>query len=71
MDFYRPVLDAVWQAFGEDRVIYGSNWPVSNRFASLATVQGIVTDYFTAKGPGALAKFFSGNAAAAYKWLHR
>ena len=71
VDFYRPVLDAVWQAFGEDRVIYGSNWPVSNRFASLATVQGIVTDYFTAKGPGALAKFFSGNAAAAYKWVHR
>lgn len=71
VDFYRPVLDAVWQAFGEERVIYGSNWPVSNRFAPLATVQGIVADYFTAKGAAARAKFFSGNAAVAYKWVKR
>ena len=71
VEFYRPVLDAVWEAFGEDRLIYGSDWPVSERFASLATVQAIVTDYFTAKGQRAAEKFFSKNALNAYKWVQR
>ncbi len=69
--FYQPILDAAWEAFGADRLIYGSDWPVSDRFASLATVQGIVTDYFTAKGQAAVVKFFSRNAQAAYKWVKR
>ena len=69
--FYEPTLDAAWETFGADRLIYGSNWPVSERFASLARVQGIVTDYFTTKGQVALTKFFSRNAQAAYKWVRR
>ena len=71
VDFYRPILDAVWQAFGEDRLIYGSNWPVSQRFAPLATVQAIAADYFAAKGPVAREKFFARNAATAYRWIKR
>ena len=71
LDFYRPVLDVVWQAFGEDRLIYGSNWPVSDRSAPYGVVFSLVRDYFTAKGPSVLAKFFAGNARAAYKWLDR
>lgn len=27
--FYRPTLDALWTSFGSDRLIFGSNWPVS------------------------------------------
>ena len=64
--FYRPTLDAIWGAFGEDRVIYGSNWPVSARFASYATVFGIVKDYFGAKGRVASHKYFVVNAGIAY-----
>mgnify|MGYP003345093444 FL=1 len=71
VEFYRPWLDIAWRAFGPDRLIYGSNWPVSARFASLATVQGIVHDYFSAKGRSALEKFFAGNAQAAYRWMKR
>jgi len=71
VEFYRPVLDAVWERFGVDRLIYGSNWPVSDRFASCATVQQVVLDYFTAKGASATEKFFSQNARAAYKWVNR
>ncbi len=69
--FYQPTLDVAWETFGIDHLIYGSNWPVSERFASLATVQGIVTDYFTTKGTQALTKFFDRNALAAYKWVKR
>ena len=71
VEFYRPWLDIAWDAFGPDRLIYGSNWPVSARFASLATVQGIVHDYFSAKGLEALEKFFGRNALAAYHWVKR
>lgn len=34
------------EMFGTERLIYASNWPVSERFAPLATVQGVVGDYF-------------------------
>ena len=67
----RPVLDAVWDAFGEGRLIYGSNWPVSERAASYATVQGIVSGYFRGKGDVAAENLFSRNAQAGYKWKKR
>ena len=30
VEFYRPWLDIAWNAFGPDRLIYGSDWPVSS-----------------------------------------
>lgn len=71
VDFYRPVLEEIWREFGEERVIYGSNWPVSERFASLATVQGIVTDYVSTHGPTAASRYFHGNAVRAYRLVPR
>ncbi len=65
--YYTPTIDVLWKAFGEDRLIYGSNWPVSERFAQYKVVQNIVNDYFSAKGDEAKAKFFSKNAIAAYQ----
>lgn len=65
--YYTPTIDVLWKAFGEDRLIYGSNWPVSERFAQYKVVQKIVNDYFSAKGDEAKAKFFSKNAIAAYQ----
>ena len=32
---YKPALDEVWEAFGPDRVMYGSNWPVSDQHGIL------------------------------------
>lgn len=71
VDFYRPVFDTIWELFGEDRLVYGSNWPVSDRFAALDVVQGIVGDYFGGKGPQVLAKVFGKNAQAVYRWIPR
>ena len=65
--YYTPTVDVLWDAFGEDRLIYGSNWPVSERFAPYGVVQQIVNDYFSAKGDAVKAKFFWQNAKAAYK----
>jgi L-fuconolactonase len=68
LEFYLPVLDAVWKCFGADRLIYGSNWPVSARYAPYAQVQRIVSEYFQTKGRAAYDKFFWKNAQAAYRW---
>jgi len=69
--YYTLTLDVLWEAFGEDRLVYGSNWPVSERFADYATVQDIVMEYFRTKGQEATEKYFWKNAKAAYKWIVR
>lgn len=72
VEFYRPVLDWMWALFGEDRLIWGSNWPVSARFAPLETVFAIAHDYVKGRGGhGGVAKVFAENARAAYRWPGR
>ena len=66
VDYYRPTLDAMWNAFGEERLFFGSNWPVCEIAATYATCFGIVREYFDEKGAAAAEKFFSENARAAY-----
>jgi L-fuconolactonase len=66
--YYTPVLDALWKIWGENRLIYGSNWPVSVRSASYETVLGIVRDYFGKRSRAVQEKFFAGNAQKAYRW---
>ncbi len=71
LTFYRPTLEAVWQAFGEQRVIYGSNWPVSARFAPYDRVFNLVAEFFHGKGAGAAENYFSKNAVRAYRVASR
>lgn len=71
VEFYRPYLDIVWNAFGDRRVIYGSDWPVSERAASYRIQQQIVLDYVADRGEAALKGFCSLNAKRAYKWVER
>jgi L-fuconolactonase len=71
VEYYRPTLDALWELFGEDRLLYGSNWPVSESAAPYATVHEIVRSYFQKKGNAVAEKFFLRNAVAAYKPVNR
>lgn len=68
---YRPALDVLWDLFGENRVVFGSNWPVSNRVAPYATLYKIVADYFGAKGTSIAENYFWKNSLAAYRWVAR
>jgi L-fuconolactonase len=68
---YRPALDELWDVFGPDRLLYGSNWPVSEPLAPYETVVGVVRDYFAGKGEQASDKFFFGNSKATYGWAER
>lgn len=44
--FYTPVFKIVFDAFGEDRIVYGSNWPVTDRGGSYAEQLSIIRGYF-------------------------
>ncbi len=66
--FYRPSLDQLWDIFGPNRLVYGSNWPVSNLIAPYPIVFKIVRNYFASKGREASEKYFWKNSKAAYHW---
>lgn len=69
--YYQPVLDHLWESFGPDRLIYGSNWPVSDKGGSYDVVFGIVREFFGSKGNEACEKYFWKNSQAAYRWVER
>jgi L-fuconolactonase len=69
--FYGPTLDVLWESFGADRLIYGSNWPVSDRSGDYARGIGMVKTYFAAKGTTAWEKYFWQNAQRVYQWPTR
>ena len=71
VNFYRPRLDQLWEIFGEDRLLYGSDWPNSDLWAPYPQVLKIVRDYVSAKGPAAAEKIFCKNSIAAYRWVKR
>ena len=70
-NFYRPRLDELWEIFGQDRLIYGSDWPNSDHWGPYQQVLGVVRDYFMNKGAAVAEKFFWRNSAAAYRWVKR
>jgi len=68
---HKEELDELWEAFGEDRVVYGSNWPASIPVASYYSIINLVRDYFATKGRAVSEKFFWKNSVAAYRWEKR
>ena len=68
---YKPVLDQLFDMFGEDRVIFGSDWPNAAAVNNLPAIVQIVREYFSAKGKRAAEKYFWRNSLAAYKWPRR
>jgi len=66
--YYRPTLDVIWKNIGVDRMVFGSNWPVSERAADYVTLQKILVEYLQDKGQSALDKIFWKNSKLAYRW---
>lgn len=69
--FYKDRLDHITGIFGEDRVIYGSDWPNSDSWAEYPQVLTIVRQYFQQKSRAAQEKYFWKNSVAAYRWKKR
>lgn len=69
--YYRERLDEIWSLFGEDRILYGSDWPNSDHLATYADTLALVRGYVLQKGNAACQRFFWKNSIAAYKWHPR
>ena len=44
-DDFKPYLDVVFDAFGADRLMFGSDWPVCLLAGTYAQVKGLIEDY--------------------------
>ncbi len=49
----RPYIDVVYDAFGPDRLMLGSDWPVCTLAGSYAQVIDVIADYCADQGPSA------------------
>jgi L-fuconolactonase len=63
---FRPYLDVVLTAFGPERLMIGSDWPVCLVAASYAEVAGIARDFFSGLSPAEQAEIAGGTARRIY-----
>jgi L-fuconolactonase len=68
---YRARLDTLMGVFGEDRILFGSDWPNSDGVAPVDKVFAVAKEYFLAKPRPVAEKYFWRNSVAAYKWVKR
>ncbi|MGC2656490.1 MAG: amidohydrolase family protein [Bryobacteraceae bacterium] len=68
---YKHTLDELWERFGADRLMYGSDWPNSDLWAPYPVELNVVKAYFDSKGKVAAEKYFWKNSIAAYRWMPR
>ena len=71
LEVYKPVLDQMFDTFGEDKLIFGGDWPNAAVVHNLPAIVQIVREYFNTEGSAAAEKYFWKNSAAAYKWIRR
>ena len=64
---FTPYLDVVFEAFGEDRLMYGSDWPVCKLAGSYRQVYDLTDNYLSQFSPLAKEKFFGGVASEFYR----
>jgi len=64
---FRPYLDVVWEAFGEDRLMIGSDWPVCLLSSKYEVVIGLIEEYLSEFSSNAREKVYGENATRFYK----
>ena len=67
---HRARLDLLMETFGEDRVLFGSDWPNSVGIATLGQIVELTHNYFATR-PHVAEKYFWKNSLKAYKWVKR
>ena len=65
-DDFTPYIDVVIEAFGPNRIMYGSDWPVCLVAASYEQMLGIVEEYFSSFSETEQELFFGKNAIQFY-----
>ncbi len=64
---FTPYLDVVVNAFGTNRILYGSDWPVCLVAASYENMLHIVKEYFSSFTKTEQQNFFGNNAVGFYQ----
>jgi L-fuconolactonase len=64
-------LEHLYNAFGEDRVMFGSDYPESYGVATIPEEVGLMKRFFSTKPREAAEKYFWKNSARVYKWVKR
>jgi L-fuconolactonase len=67
----RARLDLLVQTFGEDRILFGSDWPNSDGVGPVDQVFAMAKAYFATKPRLVQEKYFWRNSVTAYKWVKR
>jgi L-fuconolactonase len=65
-DGFRPYLDVVFDAFGPDRLMFGSDWPVCLLAGTYGQVKQLIEAYVKDFSPADKEKIFGRNAALFY-----
>lgn len=68
---HRARLDYLLSIFGEDRVLFCSDYPNFVGTATIGQVTSLVKEYFAAKPRAVAEKFFWKNSLRCYKWVKR
>jgi len=68
---YRDRLNRLVSVFGEDRILFGSDWPNSDGVAPIDKVIGVVREFFQTQPQRVAEKYFWKNSLLAYKWIKR
>ncbi|MDB4459129.1 amidohydrolase [bacterium] len=66
LDHYKSVLDVLWENLGQERLVFGSNWPCTKNSGDYKSFVCLVNEYFSAKGSEACERYFWKNAAEVY-----
>jgi L-fuconolactonase len=65
-DNFKPYLDTVWESFGEDRLMIGSDWPVCLLSSDYSRTMRLAVDFLDQFGPATRAKVLGANATRFY-----
>ena len=66
---FTPYMDVVFDCFGIERLMFGSDWPVCELAGSYSDVVGIVETFIAALSADERAAVMGGNAIAFYQLL--
>jgi len=63
---FTPYLDVAFEAFGFDRLMFGSDWPVCLLAGTYRQVKQLIVDYLRGQGDAEKEKIFGANVARFY-----
>jgi predicted TIM-barrel fold metal-dependent hydrolase len=70
-EFLRARLEYLFEAFGEDRVMFGTDYPNSYGVATISEEVGLMQKFFSTKTRAQQEKYFWQNSSKIYKWVKR